>query len=527
MTQERPEHLNRSQIIIQGSFYTPEKFVELAGRWIKEFIHDSSYIFLDSSCGYGAFLQLHDLFNENRFIGNDIDEHAVSIAATVYPDISFFCQNALTQVSRDAFGISDNDPLIVVGNPPYNDTTSQSGQKIKRGNDIKIDNDIKSRDLGISFLNSYDKLKADYACILHPLSYLIKKANFKSASKFFNNYQIEKIIVLLDTIRELKLLEIDVFFEKENMHSISKNGELMLTLLAMYAEEESRSASENQKWRIQKMFEQGRPNTGRMLGYCLKDGQLTIIPEEAEIVRMIYEDYLSGMGRLAIANKLNDLHVPTVRGGKEWREGAIYLILRNEKYTGDMILQKTYSEDFRSKKRVINNGERRKYLVEKSHESIISKTVFEQVQEEIARRQSQIKMATHTSKGQFSGLLTCANCGKHFRRRIANASSKYAKPAWLCSTFATRGKRFCNNKQIPEAILISKTKEVLGLCSLDGVNLRDYISEIICHKEQNITFVLTDGDEITVAWSNSSRRNSWTEEMKQAARQKTLERSGL
>lgn len=170
---------------------------------------------------------------------------------------------------------------------------------------------------------------------------------------------------------------------------------LMLTLLAMYAEEESRSASENQKWRIQKMFEQGRPNTGRMLGYCLKDGQLTIIPEEAEIVRMIYEDYLSGMGRLAIANKLNDLHVPTVRGGKEWREGAIYLILRNEKYTGDMILQKTYSEDFRSKKRVINNGERRKYLVEKSHESIISKTVFEQVQEEIARRQSQIKMATH------------------------------------------------------------------------------------------------------------------------------------
>lgn len=344
----------------------------------------------------------------------------------------------------------------------------------------------------------------------------------KSITRFARN-----TVVLLDTIRELKLLEIDVFFEKENMHSISKNGELMLTLLAMYAEEESRSDSENQKWRIQKMFEQGRPNTGRMLGYCLKDGQLTIIPEEAEIVRMIYEDYLSGMGRLAIANKLNDLHVPTVRGGKEWREGAIYLILRNEKYTGDMILQKTYSEDFRSKKRVINNGERRKYLVEKSHESIISKTVFEQVQEEIARRQSQIKMATHTFKGQFSGLLTCANCGKHFRRRIANASSKYAKPAWLCSTFATRGKRFCNNKQIPEAILISKTKEVLGLCSLDGVNLRDYISEIICHKEQNITFVLTDGDEITVAWSNSSRRNSWTEEMKQAARQKTLERSGL
>lgn len=190
-----------------------------------------------------------------------------------------------------------------------------------------------------------------------------------------------------------------------------------------------------------------------------------------------------------------------------------------------MILQKTYSEDFRTKKRIINNGEKRKYLVEKSHESIISKAVFAQVQDEIAHRQSRIKMATHTSKGQFSGLLTCANCGKHFRRRIANASSKYAKPAWLCSTFATKGKRYCNNKQIPEAILIDKTKEVLGLHSLDGVDLRSYISEIVCHKNQEVTFILTNGDKIAATWSNSSRRNSWTEEMRQVARQKTLERS--
>lgn len=129
MPQEKPEHLNRSQIINQGSFYTPKKFVELAGGWIKEFMHDPSYVFLDSSCGYGAFLQLHDLFKENRFIGNDIDEHAISTAATVYPDISFFCQNALTQVARDAFGISDDDPLIIIGNPPYNDITSRVGKR--------------------------------------------------------------------------------------------------------------------------------------------------------------------------------------------------------------------------------------------------------------------------------------------------------------------------------------------------------------------------------------------------------------
>lgn len=107
-------------------------------------------------------------------------------------------------------------------------------------------------------------------------------------------------------------------------------------------------------------------------------------------------------------------------------------------------------------------------------------------------------MATHTFKGQFSGLLTCANCGKHFRRRIANASSKYAKPAWLCSTFATKGKRYCNNKQIPEVTLIDKTKDVLGLHSLDGVDLRSYISEIICYQNQELTFILTNGDKIRV-----------------------------
>lgn len=190
----------------------------------------------------------------------------------------------------------------------------------------------------------------------------------KSITRFARN-----TVTLLDAIRELKLLNIDVFFEKENLHSLSANGELMLTLLAMYAEEEARSASENQKWRIQKMFAEGRPNTGRMLGYYLKDGQLTIIPEEAEIVRMIFDDYLSGMGRLAIAKKLNEMSIPTVRGTGEWREGSIFRILHNEKYTGDMLLQKTYSQDFRTKKRVVNKGEKRRYYVQDSHEPIISK----------------------------------------------------------------------------------------------------------------------------------------------------------
>lgn len=344
----------------------------------------------------------------------------------------------------------------------------------------------------------------------------------KSITRFARN-----TVTLLDAIRELKLLNVDVFFEKENLHSLSTNGELMLTLLAMYAEEEARSASENQKWRIQKMFEEGRPNTGRILGYYLKDGQLTIIPEEAEIVRMIFDDYLSGMGRLAIAKKLNEMSIPTVRGTGEWREGSIFRILHNEKYTGDMLLQKTYSQDFRTKKRVVNKGEKRRYYVQDSHELIISKEIFERVQAEIERRKNGIKLSDTTIRGVFSGLITCACCGKHFRRRIANACSKYAKPAWLCSTFATKGKKYCNNRQIPEKILISKTQEILGLPSLEDIKLRDYIAQIICDNDYSIVFVTTSGEEIKTVWQPGSRKDSWTAEMKQQARNKTLERSTL
>jgi DNA invertase Pin-like site-specific DNA recombinase len=127
----------------------------------------------------------------------------------------------------------------------------------------------------------------------------------KSISRFARN-----TLTPLATIRELKELDIDVFFEKENIHSMSEDGELPLTVLASYAQEESRSVSENCKWRIRKKFEEDKPNTGRMLGYRLVDGKFQIVPEEAEIVRGIFANYLSGMGKQAIAKKLSDMGIP-------------------------------------------------------------------------------------------------------------------------------------------------------------------------------------------------------------------------
>ena len=238
----------------------------------------------------------------------------------------------------------------------------------------------------------------------------------KSITRFARN-----TVTLLNAIRELKLLGIDVYFEKENMHSLSGTGELMLTLLAMYAEEEARSVSENQRWCIQKMFAEGRPNTGRMLGYRLRDGRLEIIPEEAELVREIFQMYLDGMGANKIARLLNARKTPSFCGG-EWNQSVVQKMLRNEKYSGDMLLQKTYIADFRSKKGIVNKGERRRYLVENSHEPIIDKATFQKVQEEIRRRREQRKPAPSPTPDSypFTSLIVCGECGKDVYKRQIN-----------------------------------------------------------------------------------------------------------
>ena len=159
----------------------------------------------------------------------------------------------------------------------------------------------------------------------------------KSISRFARN-----TVTLLETVRELKTLGVDVYFEEQRIHSMSSDGELMLSILASYAQEESYSASENKKWQMRKDFEQGKVGSMRMLGYRrTKSGKLEIVPEEAEIVRMIFLYYLSGMGKLAIAKKLNEQQICTVRGCA-WTTEDVRRTLRNEKYTGNLLLQKSF-----------------------------------------------------------------------------------------------------------------------------------------------------------------------------------------
>lgn len=342
----------------------------------------------------------------------------------------------------------------------------------------------------------------------------------KSITRFARN-----TVILLETIRELKRLGVDTYFEKENMHSISPDGELLVTLLAMYAEEEARSASENQRWRIQKRFENGEPWVGKMLGYRLENCQLVVVPDEAEIVRQIYEDYLSGMGIYRIAKKL--IHQgATPANGNKWGHSSIHGILTNEKYTGNMILQKTYRKDFRDKTYRENRGERRKYYVENSHEAIIDQETFDKVQEEMARRAAKYNHSKQNDQIHlFCGLLQCGNCGRYYRHRHSNVK-KYDRVIWVCPSYYTLGKDICPAQSILEEVLIAKTKEVLTTDELNREILLERIEKIIVPAHNQLRYILQDGTVVDVQWRHRSRKESWTPEMREAARQRALARHG-
>lgn len=331
-------------------------------------------------------------------------------------------------------------------------------------------------------------------------------------------------VTLLETARELKALGIDIYFEKENIHSLSTDGELMLTLLASFAQEESRSVSENVKWRIRKKFEAGIPTGQRLLGYYFKDGMLQVVPEEAKIVRQIFDDFLSGMGRSAIVRKLNRMGITTVHGNP-WDTNTLYYLLRNEKYTGNLLLQKTYSLDHISKKDVKNHGELPMYYVEDSHEAIIDQETFDRVQRELDLRAEKFhRPNTGCESHPMIGFLRCGICGRRYRRRIIHANGKYRKAAWICPTFDNCGKAVCPSQQIPEDILVNKTLEVLGIADLSREILQQQIKEIQVPQHNTLVYVFQDGNTEEVHWQNPSRRESWSKEAKQKAREFELER---
>ena len=289
----------------------------------------------------------------------------------------------------------------------------------------------------------------------------------KSISRFARNTTI-----VLEYVRELKLLGVEVHFEKENIKTLSKDGELMLTVLSSFAEEESRSVSENLKWRIKKKFEKGEMIicTSRFLGYDKDEyGDLIINKKEAKIVRRIFEEYLSGKGSLIIAKELNKEGIPTITGAK-WHDTTVLHILKNEKYKGDALLQKYYRPDHLCKRNKRNVGQRDSYYIEGNHTPIVSKEMWDEAQR-LMKERIKNKVVCYT------GLLVCSKCGAKLNRRVWNRGKPWYKVVWQCSNYIKNGKGACSGTSIEESIL-------------DGLHIKEQtiIKEWMVNGEKHYTY---------------------------------------
>lgn len=266
----------------------------------------------------------------------------------------------------------------------------------------------------------------------------------KSVSRFARN-TVDSLV----TIRKLKEAGIEVFFEKEAIWTFDGKGELLITIMSSLAQEESRSISENVTWGKRKQFKDGKVEMpyGQFLGYIKgPDGRPSIDEAQAEIVREIYNCCLLGKGPAAIANGLMGRGILSPGGKKKWYPNTIQSILQNEKYTGNAILQKTFSPDFLSKKRQRNNGEVPMYYVEDSHPAIISKEVFDLVQAEIKHRD---EVRIKCGETLFLGRVFCEECGSSFGPKVWHSTDKYRRIVWRCNSKYERGTR-CSTGHVTE-----------------------------------------------------------------------------
>ena len=251
----------------------------------------------------------------------------------------------------------------------------------------------------------------------------------KSVSRFARN-----TVDSLTTVRQLKEKGVEIYFEKENIWTLDSKGELLITIMSSLAQEESRSISENCTWGQRKRFADGKVTVPfkRFLGYDRgPDGNLVLNKDEAVIIRRIYSMFLQGMTPHGIAARLTADGIKSPGGKDKWNAGAVRSILTNEKYKGDALLQKSYTVDFLTKKKKVNEGEIPQYYVEGNHEAIIQPEVFELVQRELARR----KGSTGKPSGVhiYSSKIKCGQCGSWYGSKVWHSKTKYRKCVWRCN----------------------------------------------------------------------------------------------
>jgi DNA invertase Pin-like site-specific DNA recombinase len=314
----------------------------------------------------------------------------------------------------------------------------------------------------------------------------------KSISRFARN-----TVTLLNTVRELKDIGIDVFFEEQSIHTLSGDGELMLTILASYAQEESRSVSENIKWRKRNDMSKGKTKPLKCYGYRVVDDKLAIVPEQAEVVRLIFELFLGGLGKKGIVNELSRRGIPSPMG-KAWSPEQVRRVLTNHKMCGNLLHQRKYVVDHISKKQARNRGELPMYLIENTHEGIISKETFETVQAELARRDS---LGTiNESEGQvFHKMIVCGGCGRKFLHTSCGREVTKCR-AWICGGRDKRTGANCKATTLPEPTLMKAAAEALGLETFDSEVFTERVEKVIAKDGRVLTFVFKDGAEANIQW---------------------------
>lgn len=351
-------------------------------------------------------------------------------------------------------------------------------------------------DEGISAVNTKHR-DGFNRMILDALAGRIDLIVTKSVSRFARN-----TVDSLTTIRKLKEAGCECFFQKENIMTFDSKGELLITIMSSLAQEESRSISENVTWGQRKRFADGKVSIpyGQFLGYRKgADGLPEIVPEEAEIVRRIYREFLQGKSTNAIAAMLTEEGIPTPGKRAVWQRATVESILRNEKYKGSALLQKSFTVDFLTKKTKVNEGEVPQYYVEDSHPAIIEPWEWEQVQTELERRKN--SRTRHRQSSPFSGKIFCADCGEIFGSKTWHSTDRYRRIVWQCNGKFKREHK-CETPHLTEERLKELFLSALGAYLSDRetviVRLRDtqrvltdtdFIDEDIRTLEEELTAV--------------------------------------
>ena len=306
----------------------------------------------------------------------------------------------------------------------------------------------------------------------------------KSISRFARN-----TVDLLETVRHLKDLGIEVRFEKEHIHSLSEDGELMLTLLASFAQEESRSISENVKWGVRKRFQSGEIGAANkhILGYRYDDElrKYVIIPEEAESVRWMFQMYIDGVSLREIAGSMNRAGIRTTLGN-DFQEASVRQLIFNEVYVGDIRRQKCYMADPITKTKVKNCGELPQYYMADCHEAIIDRETYAKVQAEMERRAGLVNPTY-----PFTGKIKCGICGQSFTRRKGTTKGK-EYVSWFCRAKKEVGMT-CTSRNYSEQNLMEICAKLMGTDSFDGTAFESSVRIISALPDGSLEVQFFDG----------------------------------